>query len=100
MLAVGGELGAGAAIHGVGAGGRFRQCVGSDHLARREARQIFFLLIFGAEVNDRQQTDAAVRSPRGGEAGIFRNVIGDDGGGDFVHFEAAIGFGDFDAGEA
>ena len=35
-------------------------------------------------------------APGGGEAGIFGDVIGDHGGGNFVHFEAAVGFRDFD----
>ena len=30
----------------------------------------------------------------------LRDVVGDDGGGDFVHFEAAVGFGNFDAAQA
>ena len=28
--------------------------------------------------------------------GILRDVIGDNGGGDLVHFKSAVGFGDFD----
>ena len=36
------------------------------------------------------------RAPGGGEAGVLRDVVGDDGGGDFVHLEAAVGFGDLD----
>ncbi len=35
--------------------------------------------------------------PGGGEAGVLGDVVGDHGGGDFVHFQAAIGFGDFDS---
>ena len=50
-------------------------------------------MLFGAEINDGQRADAGVRAPGGGKAGIFRDVVGNDGGGDFVHFEAAIGFG-------
>jgi hypothetical protein len=37
-----------------------------------------------------------VCAPGGGEASIFRDVVGDDRGGDFVHFEAAVGFGNLD----
>ena len=39
-------------------------------------------------------------APGGGEAGVFGDVVGDDGGGDFVHFEAAVGFGNFGRAEA
>ena len=30
----------------------------------------------------------------------LRDVVGDDGGGDFIHFKAAVGFGDFDAAQS
>ncbi len=39
-------------------------------------------------------------APGGGKAGILGDVVGDDGGGDFVHFEAAVGLGNLDAAEA
>ena len=41
-----------------------------------------------------------MRAPGGGKAGIFGNVIGDDGGSDFVHLEAAVGLGNFNSAEA
>jgi len=45
-----------------------------DNLARSQARQIFFLLFFRAEIHDRQQTDAAV-APQVVQIGILRDVI-------------------------
>ena len=100
VLAVGRKLGAGAAIQGVGAGRGFREGIGADDLAGGQPRQILLLLLFGAEVNDGQRADAAVRAPGGGEAGVLGDVVGDDGGGDLVHFQAAVGFGDLDAAQA
>ena len=35
-------------------------------------------------------------APGGGEACVLGDVIGDHGGGDLVHFQAAVGFGNFD----
>ena len=46
----------------------------------RQARQISFLLIFGAEINDGQSTDAGVSAPGRGKSRIFRDVVGDHGG--------------------
>ena len=100
VLAVGRKHGTGAAIEGVGAGTRFRQGVRAHNFSRGEARQVLFLLLFGAEINDGQQTDAAVRAPGGGKPAVLGDMVGDDGGGDFVHFEPAIGFGNFDSAQA
>ncbi len=39
-------------------------------------------------------------APGGGEAGVLGDVVGDDGGGDLVHLQAAVGFGNLDAAQA
>ena len=96
----GGKLSACAAVQRVRARGGFRQGVRAHNFSGGEARQVFIFLFFGAEVDDGQHADAAVRAPSGGKAGVFGNVIGDDGGSDFIHFEAAVGFGNFDAAKA
>ena len=96
----GDSVGARAAVHGVRAGGRFRQRVGADNFSGREPRQILLLLLFGAEVNDGQRADAGVSAPGGGEAGVLGDVVGDDGGRDFVHLQAAVGLGDFHRAQA
>src|SRR5580704_13808873 len=41
-----------------------------------------------------------MRAPSRGEAGILRDVVGDDGGGNLVHLKAAISFGNFNAAQA
>jgi hypothetical protein len=86
VLAVRRKHGTRAAIEGVGAGSRFRQGVRANNFSRGEARQIFFLLLFGTEINDGQQANAAVRAPSGGKPGVLGDVVGDNGGGNFVHF--------------
>ncbi len=93
MLAVGGKLGAGAAVERIRAGGGFRERIGPDNLGGRQPREVFLLLLFGPEVNDRQQANAGVASPTGGKAGVLGNVLGDQGGADFIQVEAAVGLG-------
>ena len=100
VLAIGGERGAGAAVERVGSGRGFRESVGADDFSGGQARQVFFLLLLGAEINDGKSADAGVSAPGGGEARVFRDVVGDDGGGDFVHFEAAVGFRDLGGAQA
>ncbi len=100
MFAVRRKHGAGAAIERVGARRRFRQRVRANDFSRCQSRQVFFLLLFGAEVNDGQHSNAAVRAPCGGKTGVLGDVIGDDGGSDFVHLETAVGLGNLDAAEA
>ena len=39
-------------------------------------------------------------APGGCEAGVLGDVVGDDGGGDFVQFQSAVGFRYFNAAEA
>ena len=100
VLAVGRKHGTGAAIEGVGTRTRFRQGVRAHNFSRGQTRQVLLLLLFGAEINDGQQANAAVGAPGGGKPGVLGNVVGDDGGGDFVHFQAAVGFGNFNSAEA
>jgi len=100
MFAVRRKLGTGAAVHGVGARRGFRQGIRADDLASRDSWQILLLLLFGAEINNWQQADAAVRAPGRAETGVLGDAVGDHCGGDLVHLEAAVGFGNFDAAQA
>ena len=99
-LAVGGEDGAGAGVDGVGAAGGLGERVGGDDLAGGDLRQVLLLLLGGAVPDERQRADADVRGEGDGEAGLLGDVLGDDGGGDLVHLEAAVLLGDVDGGEA
>src|SRR5215472_1303992 len=100
VLAIRRKRGAGAAVERVGSGGGFRQSVGADDFTAGQARQIFPLLLFGAEIDDGQRADTGVASPGGGKAGVLGDVVGDDSGGNLVHFEAAVGLRNFRRAEA
>ncbi len=39
-------------------------------------------------------------APGGGESGVLGDVVGDHGGGDFIHLKAAVCFGDLGRAEA
>src|SRR5258708_21973565 len=69
MLAILRKHGTGAAVERVGSGSRLRQRVRANDFSRCQSRQVFFLLLFGAEINDRQQADSAVCAPSGGQDG-------------------------------
>ncbi len=97
VLSIGCELRSGAAVQSIRSGRSFRQSVRADQFPRSQARQVFLFLFFCAEINQRKQSDAAVRAPGRGETGVLRDVVGDHGGGDFIHFEATVGFGDLDS---
>ena len=62
---------------GIGAGGGFREAVGSFQLGRNEAGQIFFLLLLRAKVEDGKHADARVSgksyAPGAGGAEAVRN---------------------------
>ena len=94
MFAILRERGTCATVHGIGTGRGLRQCICADNLASSETRQVFLLLLLSAEINDGERADPGVSSPGRGEAGVLRNVVGDDCGGDLVHLEAAIGLRD------
>src|SRR5271165_4562120 len=100
VLAVRGEHGAGAAVQRVGAAGAFRQRVRADDFGGRESRQIFLLLSFGAEEDDGQGADAAVRAHAHHEAAGPGHVVGDDGRGNLVHVGAAVLGGHVGVGQA
>ncbi len=100
VLAIRGKHGASAAVERVRSGRRFRKRVRSNDFSRRQLRQVFLFLFFGTEINDRQQSDATVGAPGGGESGVLGDVVGDNGGGDFVQFQSAVGFRYFNAAEA
>ena len=92
MFAIGRQISASATVEGVRSGGRFRKCIRSNPLAGGQLRQVLFLLLRSAEVNDRQRANSNVRTPGNAEASRFGNVIGDDGGSDFVHLHPAVLF--------
>ena len=96
VLAVGGEHGLGAGIHGVRAGTALRQRVGADPLAGGQLGQIFLLLRRGAEPDDRQRADADVRAEGHGEGTLLGDAVGDDGRGHLVHLRAAVLFRNID----
>src|SRR5208282_521687 len=100
VLPVWRKYGTGAAIERIRARGRFRQSVCPNHLPGSQFRQIFFLLIFGAKINQRQQADTAMRAPGRRESGVFRDVVGDDGRRYFIHFQAAVRFRNLNSAEA
>ena len=99
MFSVRRELCAGAAVESVGSGGSFGQRIGAHDLTGSQPRQIFLLLFFRTKINNGQCADAGMPAPCRGKACILRNVIGDDGGGDFVHLKPAVSFGNFDRAE-
>ena len=88
--AVGRKRGAGADVHGVGAGGGLRQSIGPDQLARRQLGQVALLLFAGPVPYQRQRGDADVRAKGRGKAGLYREVIADQRGTDLVHPQAAV----------
>ena len=99
MLAVFRELGTGAAIERVGARRCFRERVSPNNFTRAQPGQIFLLLLFSAEVHDRQRADAGVSAPCGSETGVLGDVIRNDRGRDLVHLQAAVSFGDLNRAE-
>ncbi len=100
VAAVGGENGAGAAIHGVAGGGGFGERVGADPFAGGELGQVLLFLRGRAVPDDGQRADAGVGGEGDGEAGQLADGFGDDGGGDLIHSEAAVGFGNIHGHEA
>ena len=89
------SCGAGAAVERIRSGRSFGKRVGADNFSGSEPRQIFFLLLLRAKINDGQRSDPGVTTPGGSEASVFGDVVGYDGGSDFVHFQTAISFGNF-----
>ena len=57
------QIGAGAGGQGVGTGLRLAEAIRRDHFRGGQLRQIFLLLRFGAEQQQRQRADAGVRAP-------------------------------------
>ena len=100
MRAVRRERGAGTNVHGVRAGGRFGESIGTDTISGGQAGQELLLLRVGAIPDDRQSADAHMRAEGDGEAAQLRQMIGDDGGGDLVHGQAAVSLRDIDRHEA
>jgi len=97
VLPVRRERGAGANVHGIGAGRGLGERVGGDPLAAGEARQIFLLLLFRAVPDERQRSNADVGAEGDREAGQPRDILGDDGRGDLIEREAAAVLGHIDA---
>ena len=99
-LPVVGEHGPRACAQRVGAAGGLRKRVGADELAAGQLGQVLLLLLRRAVPDDRQRPDADVRGEDDGEAALLGDVVGDDGGGDLVHLQAAVLLGNVDGGKA
>jgi hypothetical protein len=54
--------------------------------------QVFFLLLFRAEINNRQRADAGVRAVGDRKAAVNRNLFGEHRGGNLVETCAAVFF--------
>src|SRR5262249_49870098 len=89
-----------AAVEGVGTRRGFGKSIRADDLTRSKTRQVLLLLLFSSEVHDGEQADAGVSAPGRGEAGVFGNMVADDGGSHLVHFHAAVGFRHVDRAES
>src|SRR5262245_13108916 len=61
----------------VGARPGFAQAIGRDPFARPDLRQVFFLLLLRAEINDRQKPDAGRRAEGRGERTLAGDVFRD-----------------------
>ena len=91
--AIGRQNRARAAVHGVGSGRGFRKGVSSNPFAGGQPRQVFLLLGRCAEPDEGKSADTGMRAERHREAGELADGVGDYGGRDFVHAQAAVGFG-------
>ena len=78
------------AVHRIRTRSRLRERICSHHFSGRQPGQILFLLLFRPEINDGQSPDSRMSAPGRREAGVLGDVIGDDRGGDFIHFQAAV----------
>ena len=97
--AVGREPGARARGEGVGPGLRLGKRVGADQVCAPQPGKISSLLLVGAEVDDRQRADGGMRAKRSRKRRVDRNLLADIRRADLVEAEAAVGRGDFEAGE-
>ncbi len=100
VLAVGREHGAGARGERIGSGLRLGEAVAGEQFAGGDFRQIFLLLLFGAEIDDGHGADAGVAAVRDGERGVAGEFFGEDRGGNFVEPRAAVRFGNAGAEQA
>ena len=71
VRSVGGKDGAGADVHGVGAGAGLRQTIGADPLAGGELGQVALFLLLGAVPDQGQRGDADVRAKGGRKTGEY-----------------------------
>src|SRR5437763_172993 len=100
LFAIRREHGLGAGIHGVRGRGGFRERIGGDPFASGQLRQVFGLLLRGAEIHDRQGADAGVSAKGHAEAAGDGEMLGDDGRGNLVHIGAAVLLRDVNVGDA
>ena len=68
---------------------RLREAIRPDPLARRQLRQILFLLRFRPEIHDRQRPNSCVCAVRHRESAVNRKLFRQHGRGDFVEPRAA-----------
>src|ERR1700747_3636571 len=61
-----------AAVERIRTRGRLRQRIGANRLAAGQSGQIFLLLLLAAKVDDRQRSDAGMRTPGRAEAAVTR----------------------------
>src|SRR5262247_576878 len=74
----------------VGARPGFAQAIGRDPFARPDLRQVFFLLLLSAEINDRQKPDAGRRAEGRGERTLAGDVFRDQHRRDVIERKPAV----------
>src|SRR5262245_12446572 len=74
----------------VGARPGFAQAIGRDPFARTDLRQVFFLLLLRAEINDRQKPDAGRRAEGSGERTLAGDVFRDQHRRDVIERKPAV----------
>src|SRR5262249_49617105 len=100
FFAVGREHSLGARVHRVGSGSGFGERVSGNPFAAGKLWQILGFLLGCAEVHNRQRADAHVPTETHGKAAGDSNVLGNDGGRDFVHVRTAVLLRDVHVGDA
>jgi hypothetical protein len=89
VFAVRTQIGAGLGGQGVGAGLRFAEAIGRDHLGACELGEIALLLLFSSKKQQGQRTDTGVSAMPGGIGAVSGDAFGDDHGGSEIHLHAA-----------
>src|SRR5215510_5655448 len=74
----------------VGARSGFAQAIGRDPFSGPDLRQVLFLLLFRAEINDRQEPDAGRRAEGSGERTLAGDVFRDQHRRDLIERKPAV----------